>query len=103
MPTTKPNAFWPSSVAATGVTRSGLRLRLGVDQPAPHPVEIAGEAGDAVGIDAAQVGADEAMGDDRGILLRQAVRQQELAGESLGGFGRDVDAFGGFTWCGHCV
>jgi hypothetical protein len=56
-----------------------------------------------VGIDAAQVGADEAMGDDLGILLWQSVRQQELAGESLGGFGRNVDALGGFTWCGHCV
>ena len=93
------------AVERGGDRRHPLRLEagLGVDQPAPDPVEVTGEAGDAVGIDAAQVGADQAMGDDLGILLRQAMRQQELEGESLGGFGRDVDAFGGFTWCGHCV
>ena len=81
----------------------GLEARLGVDQPAPDAVEIDGEAGDAVGVDAAQVGADQAMGDDGGVLLRQPVREHELPGEGLGRLGRDIDALGGFTRCVHCV
>ena len=33
IPTTKPNASWPSSVAATGVTRLGARLGFALISP----------------------------------------------------------------------
>jgi len=35
----------------------GDKVRARIDQPAPQAIEIAGQAADAMGIDAAQVGA----------------------------------------------
>ena len=67
MPITKPKPFSPSRVAATGVTRSGSRPAR-IDQPVAHALEIDRQAAQAVGVDAAQVGADQAARDCRGIL-----------------------------------
>jgi len=93
------------AVERGGDRRYPLRLEVGagVDQPAPDAVEIAGQAGDAVGVDAAQVGAHQTMGDDRGVRLGQAVRQHELAREGLRRLRRHIDALAGFTRGVHCV
>ena len=83
MPTTKPKPFRPSKAAATGVTRSGASDRPRIDQAAAEAVEIAGQAAEAVGVDAAQIGAHQAAGNDRRVLLRQAMRDQQAPGEGV--------------------
>jgi len=70
-----------------------------IDQASPQPVEVAGKAADAVSVDAAQVGADEARGDRGGIVLRQTVRQEKLSDECVRRLGCDIDALGsGGLW-----
>ena len=71
------------------------KARLGVDQPAPHPVEITGQAADAMGVDAAQVGADQARGHSGGVLRRQAVCEEKRAHEHIGVLGLHIDTLGG--------
>jgi hypothetical protein len=45
------------------------QLRLGIDQSTPHPFEILREKLQAMGIDAAQVGAHQATGHRGGVFL----------------------------------
>ncbi len=69
-----------------GCDRSdALRRQVGrrVDQPGPHPFEVDRQATEAVGVDAAQVGADEAAGDGRGILGRHAMGLQQRTRERV--------------------
>ena len=67
------------------------QFRLGIDQSAPHPIEIMRQKLQSMGIDAAQVGAHQATGDDGRVLLRQAVRDQQAAAESLRRLHRGVE------------
>ena len=96
MPTTKPKASWPSSVAATGVTRLGVSCGRAIDQARAHAIEIARQPAEAMGIDAAQVGADQAAGDGGGVLGRHVVRREQRARECVGGFRRGIDALSEF-------
>ena len=45
-----------------------------------------------MGVDPAQVGADQAAGDNRGVRVRQPVREQQLPAKEFGGLGRNIDA-----------
>src|SRR5215472_9510626 len=94
VPTTKPKPFCPSSAAATGVTRArahGTRI----DQAAPKAVEVARQAAKPVGVDAAQICADEAGGDGRRVFIRHAMGEKQAPGEGIRRASLDIDA-GGF-------
>jgi hypothetical protein len=48
-----------------------------------------------VGVDAAQIRADEAGGDGRRVFIRHAMGEKQAPGEGIGRAGLDIDA-GGF-------
>ena len=89
--TTKPKPFWPSSEPTIGVTRSTFRSGFGIDQSAPHAVEILRQELQAMGIDAAQVGAHQATGHGGGVFFGQAMRDQQAAAEGLGRLRLGID------------
>ena len=51
----------------------GLEHGTRIDQAAPKAVEVARQAAKPVGVDAAQIRADEAGGDGRRVLIRHAM------------------------------
>jgi len=65
-----------------------------IDQPAPKAVEVARQAAEPVGVDAAQIRADEAGGDDRGVVLGHAMGEKQAPREGVRRAGLDVDARG---------
>ena len=79
----------------------GLEIGLGIDQARAHALEIDRQPAEAVGVDAAQVGADEAAGDGGGILGRHAMGLEQRAGEGVGRHGAGVDQA---AWrCGSAI
>ena len=79
----------------------GCEIGLGIDQARAHALKIDRQAAEAVGVDAAQIGADETAGDDGGILRRHAMGLQQRARESIGGDRAGVDQAGGGLRPGH--
>ena len=73
----------------------GLERRPRIDQSAAHAVEIAGQAGEPMGVDAAQIRAHQAGSDDGGIGVGHAVRHQQAPGEGIRRVGVGIDALGG--------
>ncbi len=67
------------------------QFRLGIDQSAPHPIEILRQELQAMGVDAAQIGAHQATGDDGRVLLGQPMRDQQAAAEGLGRLRLGID------------
>ena len=65
-----------------------------IDQPAPKAVEVARQAAEPVGVDAAQIRADEAGGHDRRVVLGHAMSEKQPPGEGVRRAGLDVDAPG---------
>src|SRR6266853_3306743 len=59
-------------------------LRLGVDEAAAKAVEIPRKTREAVRVHAAQIGAHQARGDGRGVLLRHAVRGEQRPRKRVG-------------------
>jgi len=77
------------SVLAVERGRSGrhaLREELGpgIDEAAAHAFEIDRQAREAVRLHAAQIGAHQARGDGRCILLRHAVRDEQRLRKGVG-------------------
>jgi hypothetical protein len=87
------------SVERRGDRRDPLRFERGarIDQAAAQAVDIARQAAQPMGVDAAQVRAHEALGDGRRVGGRDAMGDEQRPRESLrrGGFGVGVVGFGG--------
>ena len=95
VPTTKPKPSWPSSAAATGVTRCGASAGRGLIRPRRRPVEIDRQPAEAMGVDPAQIGAHQAAGDDGRVLVGQPWASQQAPGEAFGAPRRHgIDAVG---------
>ncbi len=101
VPITKPKPLSPSSEAATGVTRFGTRLGRRIDQARAHALQIDRQPAEAVGVDAAQVGADETAGNGGGVLRRHAMRLEQRAGEGVGRHRAGIDEACGGLRPGH--
>ena len=65
-----------------------------IDQPAPKAVEVARQAAEPVGVDAAQIRADEAGGDDRCVVFGHAMGAKQAPREGVRRAGLDVEARG---------
>ena len=76
--------------------RDALRLkhRTRIDQGAPEAVEVARQAAKPVGVDAAQIRANQAGGDGRRVVLGHAMGDKQAPGEGVRRVGLDVDARG---------
>src|SRR5262249_52707774 len=59
-----------------------LRLRGDIDLTAIDHAQIEGEAGNAVSVDAAQIGPDQSVGHDRGVLGTRAFAFECIANEA---------------------
>jgi len=70
----------------------GLEYGTRIDQGAPKAVEITRQAAEPVGVDAAQIRADEAGGHDRRVVLAHAMGEKQPPGEGVRRAGLDVDA-----------
>ena len=72
----------------------GLEHGTRIDQSASKAVEVARQAAEPVGVDAAQICADEAGGHDRRVVLRHATGDKQAPGEGVRRAGLDVEARG---------
>jgi len=80
----------------------GLEHGPRIDQAAPKAVEVARQAAEPMGVDAAQIGTHEAGGDGRRVVLRHAMGEKQAPGEGIRRASLDVNA-GSFdgSWRRH--
>jgi hypothetical protein len=69
----------------------GFEIGFGIDQAGAHALQIDRQPAKAVGVDAAQVGADETAGDGGGIFRRHAMGLEQRAGEGVGRHRAGID------------
>jgi nucleotide-binding universal stress UspA family protein len=78
----------PHAVAAVDRDRPGhasldRNRRRGLDEAGAEALHIGRHAGDPVGVDAAQVRRDEALGHDHGVRLRQPLGPEDRGREGI--------------------
>src|SRR6266404_5745705 len=94
VPTTKPNTILSIQRGRDRRDPLGLEHGTRIDQAAPKAVEVARQAAKPVGVDAAQIRADEAGGDDRCVVFGHAMGAKQAPREGVRRAGLDVEARG---------
>ena len=79
----------------------GHEFGVGIDQAGAHALQIDRQPAETVGVDAAQVGADQTAGNGGGILGRHAMRLEQRAGEGVGRHRAGIDEARGDLRLGH--